>query len=132
MEFCPICYKETEKEIWKKDSRFKEDRWLFCPNHGYVKDSKQSTELKLRIQSAKRRRLLALSHAKAASGKNAHVFLLNRGLFISFLCMIVLLCAVLGYFVGMSTAIPHDSAPHHLPSFGKAAHKEYMRDGSLQ
>ncbi len=102
MTFCPICYKQIEKEIWKKENKFKEIRWVFCPNHGYVKDDQQRTSLNAKIQAAKKKR-----HSNARESKyppalnNRHVLLIGKGLILSVLFLIVSLSAVLGYFVGM-------------------------------
>jgi hypothetical protein len=101
MEFCPICYKQTEKEIWKKESRFREIRWVFCPNHGYIKDDQQRPSLRLKIEAAKKRRIQSAASRKAAAAHEKHVFLLGKCLIMSVLVIVVTLCSVLGYFVGV-------------------------------
>jgi len=133
MEFCPICYKQTEKEIWKKENRFTEIRWVFCPNHGYIKDDKQRTALNLKIQPAKRRRIHAKAKKRSAAIKQAHIFLLSRGLITSVLCIIVSLCMVLGYFVGMRANRPKDIIYSiHVGSFNKDPRAEHSKHGLLQ
>ena len=101
MEFCPICYKHIEKEIWKKENKFKEIRWVFCPNHGYVKDEQQRTSLNARIQAARKQGVYSAESKRPPFIQNNRGFLIGKGAITSFLCMLILLCAALGYFVGV-------------------------------
>jgi hypothetical protein len=121
MDFCPICYKQTEKEIWEKENRFTEIRWIFCPNHGYIKDDNQRTALNLKIQSVKIRRKHAEAIMRTANIRQSHTFLLSRGLIMSVLFIIISLCMVLGYFVGMNTGrYKNISYPTHVGFFNKS------------
>ncbi len=133
MEFCPICYKQTEKEIWKKENRFTESRWVFCPNHGYIKDDQQRTALNSKIQSAKRRRIHAQATKRSAAKKQAHIFFLSRGLITSVLCIIVSLCMVLGYFVGMYANRHKDTIyPLQVGFFNEASHAKLSKNDPVK
>jgi hypothetical protein len=133
MEFCPICYKQTEKEIWKKENRFKEIRWVFCPNHGYIKDDQRRTALNLKIQAAKKRRIRSAALKKPSALYNKHAFLLSKGLIISVLFIIISICTVLGFFVGVQANRHKDIIySSHIGSFNKASHAEQSKHSLLQ
>lgn len=132
MEFCPICYKPTEKEIWKKENRFKEIRWVFCPNHGYIKDDQLRTALSLKIQAAKKQMIRSAALKKPAALYNKHVFLLSKGLILSVLFIIISLCTVLGFFVGKRSNKHQDIIYSiHIGSFNKAPHAEQSKHSLL-
>ena len=101
MTFCPICYKQTEKEIWKRENNCKEIRWIFCPNHGYIRDNEERTALSFKVLAAKKRRKRSQAMKRSPAPNNKQVFLISRGLISLALLLIVSLSAVFGYFVGI-------------------------------
>ncbi len=107
MEFCPICYKQTEKEIWKKENRFKESRWVFCPNHGYIKDEQQRTTVRPKINIKKNFIRTNLSIPKGSTAIYHEIIsTVGRVLIMSTLFTTISLCFILGYFVGTSANNP--------------------------
>ncbi len=110
MEFCPICYKQIEKEIWKKENRFKESRWVFCPNHGYVKEDQQRITARSKRNNGKYLLRINPSITKAIAAiyneNNAIISTVGRVLIMSTIFIAILLCFILGYFVGTNATNP--------------------------
>jgi hypothetical protein len=107
MEFCPICYKQIEKEIWKKENGFKESRWVFCPNHGYLKEGQQRITARFKRNNRKYFLRINPSITKGSIAiYNEIVSAAGRVLIMSIIFITISLCFILGYFVGTNANSP--------------------------
>lgn len=126
MEFCPICYKQTKKEIWKKENRFKESRWVFCPNHGYVKEDQQRTTACSKRNNGKYflriKPLITKGSVAIYNENNKIVSAAGRVLIMSIMFITISLCFILGYFVGTNASPPFLMYSVQVGAFSDASH----------
>jgi hypothetical protein len=123
LEFCPICYKQTEKEIWKKENRFKESKWVFCPKHGYVKQDQQ--RITARSKRNNRKYFLRINPPitkESIAIYNEIVSAAGRVLIMSIMFVTISLCFILGYFVGTNATPPIFMYSVQVGAFSDASH----------